>query len=115
MSLEAVQNLMTQVNQLGEKSQMANPDGNALQQNFLMIQQSFQTQVLPLAEEMANPETIQPILTEMNRTFRLLGTDIAFLQAARKSLTVQHRQRQMAAKIQRLSAFCEALMKTLMV
>ncbi len=90
MSLEAVQNLMTQVNQLGEKSQMANPDGNALQQNFL-------------------------ILTEMNRTFRLLGTDIAFLQAARKSLTVQHRQRQMAAKIQRLSAFCEALMKTLMV
>jgi uncharacterized coiled-coil DUF342 family protein len=115
MNTEAVQSLMNQVNQLCERCQQANPDGKALQQDFLRIQQTFQTQVLPLTDQNTSPETIQPILTEMNRTFRLLGTDVAFMQAAKKSITLQQRQRQMAEKLQRLSAFCEALMKALMV
>lgn len=115
MNSEVVQSLMNQVNQLNEQCQKANPDGKALQQDFLRIQQTFQTQVLPLADHNTSPDTIQPILTEMNRTFRLLGTDVAFMQAAKKSITVQQRQRQMAEKLQRLSSFCQALMKALMV
>jgi len=115
MNSEAVQNLMNQVNHLKEQCQTANPNGQALQQDFLRIQQTFQTQVLPLADQVAHPETVQPILTEMNRTFRLLGTDVAFMQAARKSMTRQQRQRQMAEKLRQLLAFCEALMKALMV
>lgn len=115
MSLEAVQSLTNQVEQFHEACQKAHPDGAALQQNFLMIQQCFQTQVLPLSDQVANPEAVQPILTEMNRTFRLLGMDVAFVQAARKSMTMQQRQRQMAEKLQRLLAFCQALTKALMV
>jgi len=115
MNAEAVQSLMSQVNQLHERCQKANPDGKALQQDFLRIQQTFQTQILPLTDQNPSPETIQPILTEMNRIFRLLGTDVAFMQAAKKSITVQQRQRQMTEKLQRLSSFCQALMKALMV
>jgi hypothetical protein len=115
MSLEAVQSLTSQLAQLNEQCQMPNPDGRVLQQIFLTIQQTFQTQILPLADDVANPETVQPILTEMNRTFRLLGTDIAFAQTARKNITLQQRQRQMEEKLQQLSAFCEALAKALMV
>lgn len=115
MALKVLQSLTNQLERWGEKCLVANPDGKALQQDFLIIQQTFQTQVLPLADSVANAETVQPILTEMNRTFRLLGTDVAFLQAARKSITVQQRQRQMAEKLKKLSAYCEALTKALMV
>ncbi len=115
MSLEAVQTLTTQVNHLSEQCRLSNPDGKTLQPIFLMIQQTFQRQVLPLGDEVTHPETVQPILTEMNRILRLLGTDIAFMQAARKSMTVQQRQAQMAEKLQKLLAFCEALRKALMV
>lgn len=115
MSFETLETLAIQLEQLRQQSQTANPNAAVLQQDFLMIQQLFQTQVLPLADSLAVPEMVQPILTEMNRTFRLLGTDIAFMQAARKSLTLQHRQRQMGDKLDQLIAFVDALSKALVV
>jgi hypothetical protein len=114
MTLEAVQSLTHQVNQLSAECQAANPDGKAWQHHFLRIQHCFQTQVLPLADQVAVPETIQPILTEMNRTLRLLGMDMAFLQTARNTATRQQRQRHIVDQLQRLQAYCEALATALM-
>lgn len=82
------------------------PDGRRLQEQFLLAQQHFQHQILPLGE--LQP-AVQPVLTEMNRGFRLLAMDVAFLQAARQSLTTQQRQRQMGDKLEQLLGFCDGL------
>lgn len=82
------------------------PDGRRLQEQFLLAQQHFQHQILPLGDSYP---TAQPAITEMNRTFRLLGMDVAFLQAARQSITAQQRQGQMLEKLEQLLGFCDAL------
>jgi hypothetical protein len=110
--VEAVQILQTYLAQLQSLSQRANPDGAALQEQFLAAQQHFQQQVLPLGDRAVpspSAQPMQPILTEMNRAFRLLAMDVAFLQAARHPLKAQQRQRQMADKLEQLVGFCAAL------
>ncbi|TVP69824.1 MAG: hypothetical protein EA342_02715 [Leptolyngbya sp. LCM1.Bin17] len=112
MATDLIQTLHTQLNQLRSVGQQANPDSQLLQQRFLEAQQQFQTQVLPLGDRADAAPNLQPILTEMNRTFRLLGMDVAFLQAARQSVTAQQRQQQLGDKLQRLLDFCQALADT---
>jgi hypothetical protein len=55
------------------------------------------------------PQTVQPILTEMNRTLRLLAMDVAFMQTSRNAQTTQQRQQQLNHKTDQLLSFCEAL------
>lgn len=89
-----------------------NPDGCQLQQDFLRMQQRFQTQILPAVsdrESATGSGQGQAILTEMNRTLRLLGMDVAFLQTARQSVTRQQRQGQMGDRLQQLQQFCQGL------
>jgi hypothetical protein len=83
-----------------------NPDGQQLQGQFLPVQQYIQQQVLPLGDTYPGA---QPVLTELNRTLRLLAMDIAFLQTARQPLTVQQRQSQLAKKIRQMLDYCGAL------
>ncbi|HIK45014.1 MAG TPA: heterocyst frequency control protein PatD [Leptolyngbyaceae cyanobacterium M65_K2018_010] len=104
---EAIQTLQAQLTQLHTQVQQANPDGTTLQGQFLAAQQQFQSQVLLLGDD-SNP-ALPPILTEMNRTFRLLAMDVAFLQAARQPLKAQQRQQHMGEKILHLLGFCQAL------
>ncbi|HZG39821.1 MAG TPA: heterocyst frequency control protein PatD [Nodosilinea sp.] len=104
--INALSNLRSQLQSLTTLVQAANPDGQSLQAQFLLAQQQFQQQLLPLGEEMTSA---QPVLTEMNRTLRLLAMDVAFLQAARQSATTQRRQRQMVEKLEQLLGFCQAL------
>ena len=103
---EALGTLRSHLQALGELVQAANPSGSRLQAEFLATQQLFQHQILPLGEP--HPAA-QPALTEMNRTFRLLAMDVAFLQTARQSITAQQRQRQMGDKLTQLLGFCDAL------
>lgn len=91
--------------------QGANPDPRALQGQFLAVQQVFQQQILPLGA--AGPAGIQPLLTEMNRTLRLVAMDVAFLQTARQTITRQQRQRQMLTKLAQLDTFATSLQQTL--
>ncbi len=104
---DSIDSLIAYLSELLTLAQQANPDGRALQEQFLLAQQHFQAQILPLGEAASLP--LQPILTEMNRTFRLLAMDIAFLQAARQPLKAQQRQHQLGEKLQQLLGFCEAL------
>ncbi|HEY9764421.1 MAG TPA: heterocyst frequency control protein PatD [Trichocoleus sp.] len=109
----SLQDLQTQVSQLESIISQANPDATALQQDFLMVQQQFQTGILGITGTLpeALADAAQPLLVEMNRTFRLLGMDIAFLQTARNPLTQQQRQKQMRDRIHQLQNFCQGLMK----
>lgn len=102
----ALETLRSHLQTLAGLVQSANPDGRALQAQFLLTQQHFQHQMLPLGAEMP---AAQPVLTEMNRTLRLLAMDVAFLQTARQSTTAQQRQRQMVEKLGQLLNFCEAM------
>ncbi|NJL46674.1 MAG: heterocyst frequency control protein PatD [Leptolyngbyaceae cyanobacterium SM2_5_2] len=102
-----IQALKDYLSRLQTLCQQANPSGLALQEPFLLAQQHFQSQILPLGEE--SSPALQPILTEMNRTLRLLAMDVAFLQAARQPLKAQQRQQQMGERLQQLLGFCEAL------
>lgn len=94
--------------------QRANPDPRALQSTFLALQQIFQDQILPLATaRAAEAITLQPLLTELNRTLRLLAMDVAFLQTARQPATQQQRQRQMIAKVAQIETFAQAIQRAL--
>jgi hypothetical protein len=102
----ALETLRSHLQTLVNLVQSANPDGHSLQAQFLLAQQQFQHQLLPLGEDLPSA---QPVLTEINRTLRLLAMDVAFLQAARQSTTTQQRQRQMLEKLSQLQSFCQAL------
>lgn len=102
----ALETLRSHLQTLVALAESANPDGRALQAQFLLAQQQFQHQMLPLGEDLPSA---QPVLTEINRTLRLLAMDVAFLQTARQSTTAQQRQRQMLEKLGQLLTFCQAL------
>ncbi|MBD0335696.1 MAG: heterocyst frequency control protein PatD [Cyanobacteria bacterium Co-bin13] len=104
-----VQGFQTQLSYLLSIVSQANPDTLSLQQHFLEVQQQFQGQVKGIEGDLA--ESAQPILLEMSRTLRLLGMDIAFLQTARQSVTLQQRQKQMCDRIDQLQNFCQGLLK----
>ena len=96
---------------LGTMVASANPDSMAIRQRFLEVQQLFQIQFLPLLEALSasSQAQVQPIVTEMNRTLRLLGMDVTFLQAARQSLTQKKRQRQMGDRIRLMLTYIQTL------
>lgn len=86
----------------------ANVDRQALNSHFLMVQQHYQQGLRPVLEEMQSP-ALTPYQTEINRSLRLLGMDVAFLQAAQKSPTVQKRQAQMEQRLKSLLDFSQGL------
>lgn len=110
--LTSLRDLQMQLGQLDSMISQANPDATALQQYFLMVQQHFQAGILGITETLTETlaDAAQPFLVEMNRAFRLLGMDIAFLQTARNPLTRQQRQKQMRDRICQLQNFCQGLM-----
>jgi hypothetical protein len=112
--LSPYQALQPPLTALRDLCQRSNPDPRELQGAFLTIQQIFQQQVLPLGgEDTSDHAALQPLLTEINRTLRLMAMDIAFLQTARQPITQQQRQRQMLAKMDQLEAFITTLQQTL--
>lgn len=91
-----------------------NPDAQTLQEQFLAVQQFFQVQLVSLALEGLNPAQaaqVQSYQTEINKQLRLLGMDVMFLQAARRSATAQQRQAQMQERIGLLGKYCDALLE----
>lgn len=108
-----VQNFQAQLGGLASIVSQAHPDALSLQQHFLVAQQHFQNQILGQLSEVKGDlgEQAQPVLIEMNRTLRLMGMDIAFLQTARQPLTLQQRQRQLQGRLSQLEEFCQSLLK----
>ena len=99
--------------ELQQAATQANPGATSLQSHFLGVQQAFQHQILAFEDttlEAVDQSRIQAYCTEMNKQMRLLGMDIAFLQAARQPVTVQQRQAQIRDRIMRLMDYCKALL-----
>ncbi|ASC71634.1 hypothetical protein XM38_025870 [Halomicronema hongdechloris C2206] len=113
---QALDQFAQQLTVLHQQSRQANPDGRHLQALFLTTQQQFQA-FLALVEQTelttAVEVPLRSLQTEVNRHLRLLGMDVAFLQAARQPQTVQQRQAQMGDRIRTLEQFCQGLQQTL--
>ena len=77
----------------------------------LALQQSFQGQVLPL-EATADP-ALQTILTEINRSLRLLAVDVTFWRSSRQPVTQKQRQQQIGARLAQLGQFLDMLSQQL--
>lgn len=98
--------------QLQASTSRANLDGRSLHQHFLAAQQLYQQQLVPILTATA-ASTLTSYQTEINRTFRLLGMDVTFLQTAKHAMTVQKRQAQMQQRLQTLLGFSRELAQRL--
>jgi hypothetical protein len=114
--ITAIEQFQSDLTVLETMISQGNPDEHQIYQDFLRIQQIFQLQIVPAVsdqEAATGSGQGQPILTEMNRTLRLLGMDVAFLQTARQAVTRQQRQRQMGDRLRQLQQFCQGLRSVL--
>ncbi|MGF1459379.1 MAG: heterocyst frequency control protein PatD [Leptolyngbyaceae cyanobacterium] len=98
-----------QLTTLQSSTCQANLDSTALQEQFLSVQQLYQQQLLPTLLASTSAEGLVTYQTEISRALRLLGMDVAFLQSARNTLTIQKRQTQMQQRLKSLLEFCQGL------
>lgn len=107
--VEVLAKFVNRLEMLQSSAQGANLNGRSLQQQFLQAQQFYQTQLLPTLLASPSAEGLMAYQTEMNRTLRLLGMDVSFLQSAKNSITMQKRQAQMLERLKTLLEFCRGL------
>lgn len=89
------------------------PSVGALREAVAHITQQFQQQMATVdATEMdeAIALRIQSIQTEISKQLHLLAMDTLFLKTARQPDTARQRQQQMAARIDLLLRYCEAIL-----
>ncbi len=101
--------LREQLTELRSLVLLTNPDRAVVQGRLLQLQQQFLSHVLPLAE--GNDEAVQPVLTEISRTLRLVAVDVAFLQTSRQPGITQQRQRQIDERLGQLANWLEYLIQ----
>ncbi|SRR5579883_1122194 len=78
------------------------------------LQQFFQQQVVPLAEEVTDSATqrhVQSYQTEMSKQMRLLEIDVMFFQAARQASTMQVRVDALLNRLGILIDYCNAIVQ----
>jgi len=103
--------LRSQLTHCHHLTQSSPPGETDLYLQILALRQGFQSQVLPL-DARADP-ALQPILTEINRSLRLLEVDVAFWRSCRQAITQQQRQQQIGARLAQLGQFLEVLSERL--
>lgn len=78
------------------------------------VQQVYQDRIVPLMSESVSDDITsrwRSLQTEVNRSFRLLRTDIIFLKASRQSSTTQQRLSTCLTRIDQLMKYCQELNK----
>ncbi len=89
-------------------------DAPQLRQYTTSLQQFFQREIIPLADEDANsPDVgqVQSYLTEMSKQLRLLEIDVTFFQAARQASTIQQRVDAISDRLATLIQYCHAIVR----
>ncbi len=107
------QQLLEHLLALKESIDRENQTPPAWKQRFQTAKQVYQSEIINLNSDGLEPAIAsrwQSIQTELNRTFRLLQTDIIFLQAARQSATTEQRRANCQQHLDRLLAGCEAIL-----
>lgn len=85
-----------------------------LRQRVASLQQMFQQQIVPLADEDAQTpynSREQSYQTEMSKQLRLLELDVMFFQGARQPATAQARLQTISDRLTTLVQYCEAILQ----
>jgi hypothetical protein len=83
-----------------------------LNQSMAEVQQLFQMQVLTLLQEELDSgvaSRVRSVQTELHKQLQLLRVDMAQLQAARKTETMQQRREQLCDRLKVLISYCFVL------
>jgi hypothetical protein len=87
---------------------------SCVQAKYRKVQQVYQDRLVPLtteAIENAIAPRWQSLQTEINRSLRLLQTDVIFLQASRQKATTEQRSMACLTRIEQLMGYCQELFK----
>ncbi len=108
------QELQQALEQLQKTAAQDNLDQTALAAEYQKVQQFFGNQIMRADSrelEPSEPPPEQSYLTEIHKQLRMLGTDIAFLQASRQPATTIARQTAAIARLNTLIGYCDALLQ----
>jgi hypothetical protein len=108
------QELQQALEQLQKTTAHGNLDQTALAAEYQKVQQFFGNQIMRADSrelEPSEPPPEQSYLTEIHKQLRMLGTDIAFLQASRQPATTTARQTAAIARLTTLIGYCGALLQ----
>jgi hypothetical protein len=111
---QAYQELLTLLHELQNSNALKETTGdiNSCQKEFQKLQKFFQEEILSLTSEELDEAIAsrwQSLQTEMQREFRLLSTDILFLESSRQPGTREARLKSVGDRLTKLISFCQAI------
>lgn len=89
------------------------PQNTSIDQNFQQLQTFFQQNILPLTDaelDKAIALKWQSVQTEIKREFRLLSTDILFLNTSRQASTKDAKLQSVDQRIAKLINYCQIML-----
>ncbi|MGF1478464.1 MAG: heterocyst frequency control protein PatD [Cyanophyceae cyanobacterium] len=109
--IQVYQELLSVLLTMRDRSTDVHPDADALQKNYLRVQQVFQ-QAMSLNSDQLNSDTAflwQSVQTEIYRALRLLETDLLFLRSSKQAATVEQRLTNIQNRIEKVIGYCQAI------
>ncbi|MDJ0734470.1 MAG: heterocyst frequency control protein PatD [Nostocaceae cyanobacterium] len=110
------QTFATSLEALREYTTTAGVDAPKLRQRAASLQEFYQQQILPLANqdtESQNQGRILSLQTEISKQLRLLELDVTFFAGARVATTAQARLQTIENRITTLLRYCNAILENL--
>ncbi|MEB3311385.1 MAG: heterocyst frequency control protein PatD [Snowella sp.] len=109
--LQILHDFLTLLDDFRESIIQPQPNAETVKQKFQVIENRFTNDILSVSDEEVNPKLLsiwQGLLTEMNRSLRLVKTDLAFFEAAIKAgkLPKYKRMQQNLDQIRGICSFC---------
>lgn len=95
--------------QLRSQAATHQTDAQQLRQHLLSLQQFFQQQILPLAEEKIRELSYR---TEMSKQLRPLEIDVMFFQGARQAATAVDRLKTISDRLTIIIEYCQAILQS---
>ncbi len=109
--LKIIHDFLTLLEDFRESIVESQPNAEKVKQKFQVIENCFTNDILSISDEAVNSQLVsiwQGLLTEMNRSLRLVKTDLAFFEAAIKAgkTPKYKRMQQNLGQIIALCLFC---------
>jgi hypothetical protein len=104
----------TLLQQLRDYTTTTELNAPGLRQGVASLQQIFQQQIVPLANEdtqIPHNTREQSYQTEISKQLRLLELDVIFFQGARQPATSQARLQTISDRLTTLMQYCEAILQ----
>ncbi|BAZ50752.1 hypothetical protein NIES4103_33690 [Nostoc sp. NIES-4103] len=108
LNRQKYQDLATLLKELRLDATSTQIDAPELRQRLASLQQMFQQQIVPLADE---DSRVLSYRTEISKQLRLLEIDIMFFQGARQVATAKTRLETIGDRLSTLIGYCDAILQ----